>query len=169
MAHRSWSNGAKERRSERPKQMARHQPHGRLLKDTQHSTQRPTLHITQETRYQDSVWSNTWSWMRRRIFRTQDTTTSERKQHNLESFVIFVDLVKAYDTVNHDLLIDVLERYGTPPKMRSAIKRMYTDLKVKISVEDKTAEISQTVGVRQGDNMLPVLFLFFMSAFWRTA
>ena len=93
------------------------------------------------------------------------TLLHQRKQHNLESFVIFVDLVKIYDTVNHDLLIDVLERYGTPPKMRSAIKRMYTDLKVKISVEGKTAEISQTVRVRQGDNLLPVLFLFFMSAF----
>ena len=42
---------------------------------------------------------------------------------------------------------------------------MYTDLTVRITIDDETAEISQTVGVRQGDNLSPVLFLFYMSAF----
>jgi hypothetical protein len=36
----------------------------------------------------------------------------------------FVDLVKAYDTANHDLLIKILERYGAPPKFVTAVKRM---------------------------------------------
>ena len=27
-----------------------------------------------------------------------------RKEHSLKSFVVFVDLVKAFDTVNHDLI-----------------------------------------------------------------
>ena len=42
---------------------------------------------------------------------------------------------------------------------------MYTDLKVRITLDGESAEIAQTVGVRQGDNLSPVLFLFFMSAF----
>ncbi len=38
-----------------------------------------------------------------------------RHNHNLESYVGFVDLVKAYDTTNHELLFHLLEKYGVPP------------------------------------------------------
>ncbi|MCP4745471.1 MAG: hypothetical protein GY874_04905, partial [Desulfobacteraceae bacterium] len=48
-----------------------------------------------------------------------------RRQHNSPSFVAFVDLVKAYDTANHALLIEILRRYGAPEKICSAIERMY--------------------------------------------
>ena len=81
------------------------------------------------------------------------------------TYVAFVDLVKAYDTRNHQLLIEILRQYGAPPKLCSAIERMYHKLSVIIKVGSKKREIEQTVGVRQGDNLSPVLFLFMMSAF----
>jgi hypothetical protein len=37
------------------------------------------------------------------------TMLNMQKNHNLLSYVGFVDLVKAYDTANHDLLIDIRE------------------------------------------------------------
>ena len=89
---------------------------------------------------------------------TLKTLLTQRKEHDQESFVLFVDLVKAYDTVNHELLIEILEQYGAPPKICSAIKGMYTDLTVGITLDGVSAEIPQTVGVRQGDNLSPVLF-----------
>ncbi|KAL7547821.1 hypothetical protein ACHAWF_011093 [Thalassiosira exigua] len=58
----------------------------------------------------------------------------------------------------------VLEKYGAPPKICSVIERLYTDLKVVFKLGGITAEIKQGVGVRQGDNMAPVLFLFLMAA-----
>ena len=76
----------------------------------------------------------------------------------------FIDLVKAYDTANHKLLIKILEKYGAPPKLRSVIERMYTNLKVVFKIGKNKIEILQSVGVRQGDNMAPVLFLFLMAA-----
>ena len=39
-----------------------------------------------------------------------------RQNHNLTTWVAFVDLVKASDTSNHALLIAILRKYGTPPK-----------------------------------------------------
>ncbi len=44
-----------------------------------------------------------------------------RCNHDLPSFVGFVDLVKAYDTANHELLLILLERYGAPPKFVAAV------------------------------------------------
>ena len=52
-----------------------------------------------------------------------------------------------------------------PPKLCSVIERLYTDLKVILKLGKSKAEILQEVGVRQGDNMAPVLFLFLMAAF----
>ncbi len=79
-------------------------------------------------------------------------------------FVAFVDLVKAYDTANHDLLLKILKKYGAPPKFVAAIKTMYTDLTVVLKIDKEICGILQSMGVRQGDNMAPVLFLFLVSA-----
>ena len=48
-----------------------------------------------------------------------------RHNDDLASYVGFVDLVKAYDTANHKLLINVIRRYGAPPKFATAIERIY--------------------------------------------
>jgi hypothetical protein len=91
-----------------------------------------------------------------------------QKNHNLASYVGFVDLVKAYDTANHHLLFDILEKYGAPPRFIAAIEKCYKDLIVVLKIEKEVVELSQTVGVRQGNNMAPVVFLFLMSAFAET-
>ena len=88
-----------------------------------------------------------------------------QNNHNLSTFVDFVGLVKAFDTDGHKLLIKVLERYGSPPKFFSTIHRTYQYLIVVLNIVNSIEEIVQEVGVRQGDNMAPVLFLFFMNAF----
>ncbi len=94
---------------------------------------------------------------------TLKTLLNVHKTHDLPSFVAFVDLVKAYDTANHDLLLQVLKKYSAPPKFVAAIKKMYTNLKVVLKIDKEITEIVQSVGVQQGDNMAPALFLFLMS------
>ena len=80
----------------------------------------------------------------------------------------FVNLVKAFDTVNHFMMLKILERYGAHPKLRSAISRMYQDLKVVLNIGKIEDKMSQTVGVRQHDCMAPILFLFMVVAFAKT-
>jgi hypothetical protein len=69
------------------------------------------------------------------------------KNHNLLSFVAFVDLVKAYNTANHDSRLEVLKKYGAPPKFVAAIKTMYIDLKVVLKIDKEIQEILQSVGI----------------------
>jgi hypothetical protein len=88
--------------------------------------------------------------------------------HDLTLYVDFVNLVKAYDTANHKLLIDILHWYGVPPKFATAIKTIYRNNTCVLKIENEVEEIPQSVGVRQGDNMVPVLFLFLMTAFAET-
>ena len=76
-----------------------------------------------------------------------------------------MDLIKAYDTANHSLLIEILEQYGAPPKLSSAIQQMYQNLIVLTRIGTEKKETSQIIGVRKGDNLSPVLFRFLSSAF----
>jgi hypothetical protein len=51
-----------------------------------------------------------------------------RRNYNLGSYVGFVDLVKAYNTANHELLFCLLEKYGAPPTFVAAVKYNQTIL-----------------------------------------
>ena len=96
---------------------------------------------------------------------TLKTLLNARRNHDLPSFVGFVDLVKAYDTTNHELLLSLLGKYGAPPKFAGAVRKIYSNNVVVLKTEKEIEEFRQGVGVRQGDNMAPVLFLFIMTAF----
>ena len=54
--------------------------------------------------------------------------------HNISTYVAFIDLVEAFDTLKHDLLMDIIKQYGDPPKIRPSDPRMYTYLKVAIKI-----------------------------------
>ena len=96
------------------------------------------------------------------------TILHTRHNNNLPSYAEFVDLVKAFETVNHGMMLKILERYDAPPKLRSAISRMYQDLKVVLKIGKIEENMSQTVGVGKGDCMAPVLFIFVVMAFYET-
>ena len=77
---------------------------------------------------------------------------------------MFADLVKDFDTSNHKLMVETLGKYGCPPKLRSAIRRMYTDNKVRLLIGETDLSTLFEVGVKQGDSVAPVIFLFIMMA-----
>ena len=81
---------------------------------------------------------------------------------------MFADLVKAFDTSNHRLMVEILAKYGCPPNLRSAIRQMYADRKVRLILGETCMSISFEVGVKQGDSVTPVLFPFIMMAFAET-
>eukprot|EP00978_Attheya_sp_CCMP212_P004001 scaffold8535_cov32-Attheya_sp.AAC.1 len=92
-----------------------------------------------------------------------------RRNHNLPTWALFVDLVKAFDTANHALMYRILEKYGVPPQLCNVIKSLYEDASVNLKVGTADPRSTPyTVGVKQGDAMAPVLFLFLIQAFAET-
>ena len=67
---------------------------------------------------------------------TLKMTLQNLRAANQDTFVLFVDIVKAFDSVNRDMLWKILEKYGIPEKTIQTIKKMYTDINIKISIED---------------------------------
>jgi hypothetical protein len=63
------------------------------------------------------------------------------------------DLVKAFGTVNHDLLCQILLKYGLPTTLVQNVKKLYNNCKVKIKVGSDFTKLDYTTGVHQGDNM----------------
>jgi len=70
-----------------------------------------------------------------------------RHNHDLASYVGFVDLVKAYDMANHALLIDILRKYGALPKFTTAVETIYRNSTCVLKIENKIREIPQMAGV----------------------
>ena len=74
-------------------------------------------------------------------------------------FVSFVDLQKAYDTVQHGLLWARLEGIGVGPKMLAAIKSLYASGTLSMKVGGAAGpSLVQQNGVRQGCPLSPTLF-----------
>ena len=108
------------------------------------------------------------------------TMLKKRKEHGQETWVYFLDLVKAFDTVPREALLVVLAKFGVPPKMVSVLSRMLHDNVIKLQVqkevdgedqepssglmEDVDKIIKSTAGVPQGNSASPVLFVFYIQA-----
>ena len=80
------------------------------------------------------------------------------------TFVAFVDLQKAFDSVNRDLLILKLKRLGLGGKLLSAIQCVYSNPIAKVSVNElKSDAFKLDSGVKQGDPLSPTLFGLFIN------
>ena len=47
-----------------------------------------------------------------------------RRQHGLPSYVLFIDLVKAFNTIQHELLFQILSKYSIPKELINIMKKM---------------------------------------------
>ena len=81
-------------------------------------------------------------------------------------FACFIDLTKAYDSVDRELLWDVLRRFGIPPKMLAVIRNFHDGMRARVRMDSGLLsdwfEVLQ--GLRQGCNLAPLLFNLFFAA-----
>ena len=88
-------------------------------------------------------------------------------EHRMRLFQVFIDLTKAFDTVNRRALWLILEKLGCPNKFVKILRLFHDDMQAWVNVGGKLSEqISVANGVKQGDIPASTLFsLYFAVAF----
>ena len=79
-------------------------------------------------------------------------------------YQVFVDLTKAFDTVNRDASWIILGKIGCPPTFVNMSKQLHGDMKDRVTFNGQlTEEIPIGNGVKQGDIPAPTLFSIFFA------
>ena len=73
---------------------------------------------------------------------------------------IFVDFKKAFDSINREMLFQIMLAYGIPDQIVAATRKLYDNSKAMVVVNGKMSEtFAITTGVLQGDTLAPFLFI----------
>ena len=92
------------------------------------------------------------------IFPAIQLMENSREQHR-DVNIAFVDLSKAFDSVDRELLLMVLERCGCPPRFIQFIRSLHGGMRLRVRYEaDLSEPFEVSHGVKEGCVLAPVLF-----------
>ena len=98
------------------------------------------------------------------IFVAQQQQEKYCEQHQ-DLYMAFVDLTKAFDTVNRDLLWNILLKFGCPPTFIAILQQFHTGMCAQVVMAgSQTSSISVEVGVKQGCVLASTIFNLFLVA-----
>ena len=91
-------------------------------------------------------------------------------ENNKRMIVVCVDLKKAYDNVDREMMWSVLEKYSISRSLVKAVRSMYVNCEACVKVQGGISDWFQVEkGVRQGCAMSPWLFNVYMEHILREA
>ena len=94
----------------------------------------------------------------------------QASEFNFSIYTDFIDFQKAFDSLDREVLWQLIRHYGIPDKFISIIKNTYSGMQSKIIHEGKLTEPFEiTTGVRQGCLLSPLLFLLAVDWIMRQA
>ena len=86
------------------------------------------------------------------------------REHDKDLFIAFIDLTKAFDTVDRQLLWSVLLRFGCPPKFVQLVRAFHDGMTASVvAAGDCSDTFGVIAGVKQGCVLAPILFNLFVS------
>ena len=71
---------------------------------------------------------------------------------------------KACDTFYWTVIRQILRRYGVPDAFVLVLSKLYSDIVIKLKGCGKNVSIPSTVSVKQGNNLAPIIFVFFIKS-----
>ena len=88
------------------------------------------------------------------------------RTNNTSLDICFIDLGKAYDSVDRVLLWEVLARFGVSPRMIKAIRMFHDGLRARVQLDDGdfSAWFNFCQGLRQGFVLSPLMFNILFAA-----
>ena len=79
---------------------------------------------------------------------------------NRDVALVFIDFSKAFDSVDREMMFNILALYGIPTAIIDAIKILYTDTSATVlSPDGETEAFDICAGILQGDTLAPFLFI----------
>jgi predicted transcriptional regulator len=78
------------------------------------------------------------------------------------AFAIFLACYSMYEVSKREMLWKILKILGVPDNLIEVLKKLYTDVTINLRVGEKLVQSLSTSGVKQGDNLAPVLFIVVM-------
>ena len=86
------------------------------------------------------------------------------REQNLDLYMVFIDLTKAFDTVNREGLWRILKHIGCPETFVTIIRLLHEGMAAKVMDGGETSpEFTVTNGTKQGCVLAPTLFSIFFS------
>ena len=74
-------------------------------------------------------------------------------------YICFIDYTKAFDCVDHNKLLKILQKMGIPDHLTCLLRNLYADQEATVRTADRTTDWFQIrKGVRQGRILSPCLF-----------
>ena len=87
------------------------------------------------------------------------------QEQNVDLYMTFVDLTKAFDTVSRDGLWKIMAKFGCPPRYIAMVRQFHDGMQARVQNDGEYIEpFPVTNGVKQGCVMAPTLFSMMFSA-----
>ncbi len=65
------------------------------------------------------------------------------REQNKDLYVAFIDLSKAFDTINRELLWKNFSKLGVPPKFLSILRQLHDGMQARVLTENSSLSLSR--------------------------